>query len=137
VAWTFEHTARSAASPEAVWRRYADVKQWSEWSPAIEWSRLDGPFQVGAKGKSKARGAPAGSFRLTAVEPNALFASATRLPGARLQFEHRIEPDDSGIRITHRATLSGPLSGLYAWRIRALTEQTLVDGVERLAHTTS
>jgi Polyketide cyclase / dehydrase and lipid transport len=136
VAWRFEHAAESAAHPQDVWRRYVDVEHWCDWSPAIEWSRLDGEFQVGAKGKSKARGAPAGRFRLVRVEPNVAFASTTWLPGARLLFEHLIEPLDTGLRITHRATLSGPLSPLYTPRIRTLTERSLIEGVERLASTT-
>jgi hypothetical protein len=136
VGWSCEHSAESAASKEAVWRRYADVTQWRDWSPAIEWARLDGPFQVGAKGKSKARGAPVGRFRLVRVEPNAVFASTTWLPGARWLFEHFIEPTDTGLRITHRATLSGPLSPLYTRRIRSLTEHSLPAGVDRLAKTT-
>jgi Polyketide cyclase / dehydrase and lipid transport len=135
VAWSFEHSTDSSASKEAVWQRYSDVTQWAEWSPAIEWARLDGAFEVGAKGKSKARGAPAGRFRLVRVEPNAVFATTTWLPGARLLFEHFIEPREAGIRITHRATLSGLLSPLYTPRIRSLTERTLVEGVERLART--
>jgi hypothetical protein len=133
VAWRFEHTAESTADPDAVWSRYVDVEHWCEWSPAIEWSRLDGQFRVGAKGKSKARGAPAGRFRLVRVEPNVAFASTTWLPGAGLMFEHLIEPHDAGLRITHRATLSGPLSPLYTRRIRSLTEQSLTEGVDRLA----
>jgi hypothetical protein len=136
VGWSFEHSADSAASKEAVWRRYADVTQWRDWSPAIQWARLDGPFQVGAKGRSKARGAPAARFRLVRVEPNAEFASTTWLPGARLLFEHFIEPGDTGLHITHRATLSGPLSPLYTRRIRSLTERSLAEGVDRLATTT-
>jgi hypothetical protein len=135
VAWSFEHSADSAASKEAVWQRYSDVTQWADWSPAIEWARIDGAFEVGAKGKSKARGAPAGGFRLVRVEPNAVFASTTWLPGARLVFEHFIEPRETGVHITHRATLSGPLSALYTRRIRSLTEHSLPEGVERLAAT--
>ena len=134
--WSCEHSADSAATKEAVWRRYADVTQWRDWSPAIKWARLDGPFRVGAKGKSKAHGAPVARFRLVRVEPNALFATTTWLPGARLLFEHFIEPRDTGLRITHRATLSGPLSPLYTRRIRSLTEHGLPEGVDRLAKTT-
>jgi hypothetical protein len=70
------------------------------------------------------------------VEPNAVFASTTWLPGARLLFEHFIEPRDTGIRITHRATLSGFLSPLYTRRIRMLTGHSLPEGVDRLAKTT-
>jgi hypothetical protein len=136
VGWSFEHSADSAASKEAVWQRYSDVTQWSDWSPAIEWARLKGPFEVGAKGKSKARGAPASGFRLVRVEPNAVFATEAWLPGARLLFEHFIEPGTSGVRITHRATLSGPVARLYERWIASLISQSLPDGVDRLANTT-
>jgi polyketide cyclase/dehydrase/lipid transport protein len=136
VAWSFEHSADSAASAESVWRRYADVTEWSKWSPGVEWAELDGPFKVGSRGKSKPPGSMAAPYRLIRVNEPAGFASEVRLPGARLVFEHQIEPRDAGVRITHRATLSGPLSRLYERRVKSLTEQNLTDGVERLAATT-
>jgi len=133
MAWRFEHSARSPARKEDVWRRYVDVSNWSDWSTkGVESSHLDGQFEVGAEGKSKPPGLPARRFRLIAVEPDAMFASAVKLPGARLAFEHVIDPLDSGVRITHRANLSGPLAFLYVPLVRKAIEQGLPDGVERL-----
>jgi len=106
VAQIFEHSADSAGSPQAVWHRYLDVSSWCDWSHlGVEWSRIDGPFEVGTKGQSKPPGSPALRFRLVAVEPEAFFASEAKLPGGRLLFEHRIEPCDSGVHITHTVTL--------------------------------
>jgi hypothetical protein len=134
MAWRFEHSAESTASPAAVWRRYVDVPNWHDWSEqGVVWSRLDGPFEVGTKGRSKPPGMPSGSFRLVAVEPDNLFASETRLPGAQLRFEHMIEARDSGVRITHRATLDGPLARPYSALLRKSIERGLPDAVERLA----
>jgi hypothetical protein len=134
VAWRFEHSASSAADPSAIWRRYLDVEHWRDWSRyGVEWSRIDGPFEVGTKGKSNPPGALALSFRLVAVEPNSMFASEARLPGARLRFEHVIEPAESGSRITHRVELDGPLAFLYARPVRKGVERGLPDGVDRLA----
>lgn len=134
MAWRFEHSAESSASKASVWRRYVDVPHWSEWSQnGVEWSRLDGPFEVGTKGKSKPPGFPAGRFRLIAVDPEARFVSESRLPGARLVFEHVIEPVGEGVRVTHRATVDGPLAFLYARLLRRIIERSLPDGVERLA----
>lgn len=48
VSWSFEH---SAARPEDVWKRYADVTQWSEWSPGVQEARLDGPFEKWDRGE--------------------------------------------------------------------------------------
>jgi len=134
VAWRFEHSADSAADPHAVWRRYVDVEHWCEWSrQGVEWSRIDGPFEVGTKGKSKPPGSPALTFQLVAVEPDATFVTEARPPGARLRFEHLIEPAEPGSRITHRVALDGPLAFLYTRFVRKGVEQGLPDGVDRLA----
>lgn len=130
---SWEHSAESTAAKEDVWPLYSDVARWSDWSPGVEWARLDGPFEVGTKGRSKPPRSPALRFRLTAVDPGAMFASEVRLPGARLFFEHRIEHLEPGARITHQVTLSGPLSFLYLASVRRNTEQALSAGVDRLA----
>src|SRR5436190_793043 len=113
MSWQFEHSADSSARAQEIWRRYVDVDHWSEWSPGVEWSRLEGPFEVGSTGKSKAPGSPALRFRVMAVEPQVKFTTKARLPGASLVFEHVLESLGTGARITHRATLSGPLAPLY------------------------
>ena len=133
MSWQFEHSADSFAAPEEIWQRYLDVEHWSDWSPGVEWSRLDGAFEVGARGKSKPPGSPTLRFRVIAVEPQVMFATRVRFPGAGLMFEHAIEPLGAGARITHRATLSGPLAGLYARSVRRRTEHGLTESVERLA----
>src|SRR3954468_22830391 len=103
MAWRFEHSAESAADPHAVWRRYEDVEHWREWSRhGVEWSRIDGPFEVGTKGKSKPPGSPPLKFELVAVDPDASFVSEARLPGASLRFDHVVEPRGPQSRITHR-----------------------------------
>jgi hypothetical protein len=130
---SWEHGAESTAAREDVWTFYSDVTRWSDWSPGVEWARLDGPFEVGTKGRSKAPRSPALRFRLTAVDPGAMFASEVRLPGARLFFEHRIEEVGQRVRITHRVTLTGPLSFIYLGTVQRSTEQALNDGVDRLA----
>jgi hypothetical protein len=131
---TWTHSAESAARPDSVWRRYVDVEHWRDWSRnGVEWSRLDGPFEVGTKGKSKAPGMPAGTFRLITVEPDARFVSEVKLPGGRLRFEHIVEPNEQGSRITHRVEVGGPLAAVYARIIAKTTEKALVEGVDRLA----
>ena len=133
--WRFEYSAESRAGKGDIWRRYVDVVHWCEWSQSgVEWSRLDGPFEVGTKGRSKPPGFPAGGFRLVVVEPERMFATETRLPGARLRFEHIIEPLEAGVRITHRAAIDGSLSFLYARILRHSILQGLPDGVDRLAN---
>jgi hypothetical protein len=132
--WRFEHSAQSAATAGQVWRRYVDVEGWREWSQhGVEWSRIDGPFAAGTKGKMKAPRSFPVNFRLVDVEPERCFASEIKMPGARLRFEHRIEPSEPGVRITHSVELRGPLSVLYGPVTRNSVRRGLPDGVERLA----
>jgi hypothetical protein len=134
VAWRFEHSAESAADPHAVWRRYEDVEHWSEWSRhGVEWSRIDGPFAAGTKGKSKPPGSRAIGFKLVVVEPDSSFVSELRLPGGRVRFEHVVEAKGPGSRITHRVAVDGPLAFLYTPTVRKGVKRGLPDGVERLA----
>ena len=53
-------------------------------------------------------------FTITALEPGGLFIDETKLPGARMGHEHRVEPDDGGSIIRHRLYMDGPLATLYA-----------------------
>jgi len=131
--WSFEHSADSGGTAHRVWCRYVDVEHWSEWSPGVQWSRLDGPFEIGATGKTKPPGFPAFVFRVAAVEPHSLFATEGRLPGARMRVEHRITSLTTGVRITHRATVSGPLGALWARVVRRSFERNLPASVDRLA----
>jgi Polyketide cyclase / dehydrase and lipid transport len=134
VAWQFEHSAQSKAPPEAVWGRYVDVENWREWSPkGVKESHLEGEFKAGSEGTSKAPHLPKGRFELIEVEPERRFASKGSLPGATLVFEHMLEPSDGGTRITHRATLDGPLGRLWSPIVGRIVERGLPDGVERLA----
>lgn len=130
----WEHSADSKAPPDAVWERYTDVENWKAWSPkGVERSSLDGQFEVGTRGVSKAPHLPQGKFELIAVEPERGFTSKAGLPGARLVFEHVLEPRDGGTRITHRASLDGPLSFVWRPAVGRIVERGLPTGVERLA----
>jgi Polyketide cyclase / dehydrase and lipid transport len=137
MAWQCEHSADSSASPAAIWDRYVDVENWSEWSKkGVERSSLDGKFEVGSKGMSKAPYLPKGSFELIVVEPQQRFISKAKLPGATLVFEHVVEPTDAGSRITHRATLDGPLTVVWTPLVGRIIERGLPSGVDRLAELT-
>ena len=112
--WTYEHTLETEATPEAIWSRWADVSTWSRWDDDIVWAQLDGPFEVGSKGKLKPKGVPAAGFTLTSVDHGVSYTVEQRLPLATLRFHHELAPSDgSPTRFTHRATIEGPLSSVY------------------------
>ena len=112
--WTHQETVETSAAPEAVWRLWSDVSEWSDWDADIDWARLDGRFETGGHGKLKPRGVPASDFHLASVVPGKSYTVESKLPLGKLVFHHELEPPAAGrTRFSHRATFSGPLSPLY------------------------
>ena len=112
--WSFEHTEATKASPERLWKRYADRASWSEWDHGIESITLDGPFAVGTTGTAKPKRGPATKFEVLEVTEGRSFTEVSFLPLARMRFSHKIDPTPTGADITHRVTISGPLAPLFS-----------------------
>ena len=103
-----EVSRRSTASPEALFAAWTDVARWPEAS-LIERAEIDGRFKVGAVIRSKSRGLPPSKLTVTRVERPRLWTDETSSIGVSMWFDHIIEPDGDGSRLTERATISGPL----------------------------
>jgi uncharacterized protein YndB with AHSA1/START domain len=107
--WTHEHTAETAASPEAVWQVLRDLDQWATWDTSMEWVRLQGPFQAGSKVVMKPKGQdPITSVIVEAIE-NQRYADETSMGGVTLRFSHTLQLlEGGGTRVIHRLEVSGP-----------------------------
>lgn len=112
--WTFEHTEYTAASPESIWAQWCDVTRWPVWDDGIEHVTLEGPFAAGTKGVLKPAGGPKAQFELTDVQPVEGFTDVTKLPLARMCFEHSAVREGDLTRVTHRVTISGPATPLFS-----------------------
>jgi len=107
--WVHEHTAETAASPEAVWQVLRNLDEWGSWDTSLEWVRLQGPFQVGSQVVMKPKGQdPITSVIVQATE-NRAYADQTTLGEVTLRFSHTLEPLASGgTKVTHRLEITGP-----------------------------
>ena len=107
--WVHEHTAETAASPQAVWHVLRDLDQWGSWDTSLEWVRLQGPFQVGSQVTMKPKGQdPVTSVIVEATE-NRVYADQTTLGEVTLRFSHTLEPlEGGGTKVTHRLEITGP-----------------------------
>jgi uncharacterized protein YndB with AHSA1/START domain len=107
--WVHEHTAETAASPEAVWRVLRDLDQWASWDTSMEWVRLQGSFQVGSQVTMKPKGQdPITSVIVEATE-NRVYADQTSMGEVTLRFSHTLEPlEGGGTRVIHRLEITGP-----------------------------
>ena len=107
--WVHEHTAETAASPEAVWRVLRDLDQWASWDTSMEWVRLQGSFQVGSQVTMKPKGQdPITSVIVEATE-NRVYADQTDMGEVTLRFSHTLQPlAGGGTRVIHRLEITGP-----------------------------
>jgi hypothetical protein len=96
-------------TPDVIMRFYRDVSSWPIWDGELDCVSLDGSFQNGTIGKLKPKRGPAFKFMLIDVDERG-FSNVSKLPGARLVFNHTIEEKNNGVIVRHEAHISGPLS---------------------------
>jgi hypothetical protein len=85
----------------AIWQAATDVAAWPRWDPHEEKARLDGSFVSGTKGWNKPKGAPAGTFTITAVEPERMWSARAGIPFGSLRGVSRYEPlGDGRVRVS-------------------------------------
>src|SRR4029077_17963897 len=98
----------------AIWQAATDVAAWPSWDPHEEKARLDGPFAPGAKGWNKPKGAPAGTFTITAVEPERVSAARAGIPFGSLRGVSRCEPlGDGRVRVSKAFEVRGPFAPVF------------------------
>jgi Na+/melibiose symporter-like transporter len=94
-------TRRTAATPEAIWRLWADVPNRTRWDDALERITLEGPFQSGAAGIVKLRGQPERRFEVVQCEPPQAYTDRFFLPlGAKMDWAHTISEVDGEPAVT-------------------------------------
>ncbi len=99
---------------EAIWQAATDVAAWPSWDPHEEKARLDGPFAAGTKGWNKPKGAPAGTFTITAVEPERMWSARAGIPFGSLRGVNRYEPlGDSRVRVSKVFRVHGPFGPIF------------------------
>jgi uncharacterized protein YndB with AHSA1/START domain len=131
MAFTFAHAVITRATPEALWRLYADPTTWPRWDPDAEQITLDGPFATGSTGTMKFTGQDPLTYVLEDVEPHRAFTDVTSVPGATIRFGHRIEPTDEGTRVTHELRIEADEP--FANELGAMISADIPDSMLRLA----
>ncbi len=116
-----KHTIKTNASSHAIWHIWQDVANWNTWDHGIEFSTIDGPFEVGTKGTLKPKGGPLVHTQLTFVEPPkhgvARFVDEAKLPGTRIIVEHSLVEINGKTFVTHRIEMHGLLAFFFAFVI--------------------
>ena len=129
---SYSGSAVTKARPEDVWAAWVDVSRWSAGN-VIEMARLNGEFVEGSKIVSKAKGFPKSTLTITRVEPPRLWVNESRTAGTRMTFEHLIEPQDVGARITERVLIREPMSRLVGRVMRRRLEALFAATTDQVA----
>ncbi|TSD97290.1 hypothetical protein FOS14_15010 [Skermania sp. ID1734] len=123
----------STAPAAAFFEKWADMATWPEWNSDTEWVRLDGPFESGATGRLKPKGAPAVKFTVAQLVPGERFVDVSRLILADLTFDHRVTSVPEGVEITVKVRITGPLGWLWKRLMGAGIAATLGADLQNLA----
>ena len=133
---TYQASATTNASADAVWEAWIDVAGWSRFNH-IESASINGEFRPGAAIVSKAKGLPRSRLIVTQVEPPRLWVDESRFPGMRMTFEHTIEPGADGTTLTERVDIAGPLGQVVAPLLRRKLEALFEASVAAVAGSAS
>jgi hypothetical protein len=101
------------ATAAALWDVQADVTNWPALGDDLEWTRIDGPAQVGKDFFLKPKGGP--KVRLTVVrfDRATAFTDLSHLPWCKMTFAHTFTEVPEGVRIDMDLRLKGPLTFLW------------------------
>src|SRR5262245_50607911 len=92
--WATEHSIETSASPEQIWRLWADVPGWPEWNTDIERIELIGPFAAGSRILMTPFGEDTVQLRITEAAEPELFVDEADLGGIVVRTMHRVEHID-------------------------------------------
>ena len=112
--WKISERIEIKSKPNIIWKYWTDVENWKQWDPDIEYSKLEGGFNEGSKGKLKPKSGPKAIFEITEVITNKQFKNKSLLPLTKLEFNHEIEESTDGVIVRHSIQMTGLLSGIFS-----------------------
>jgi uncharacterized protein YndB with AHSA1/START domain len=110
--WQYEHSVKTTAATDAVWRVWSDVTAWPRWNDSIETITIHGPFQAGTTFTMTPSEDEPIRMRLTEIVTGKLFTDEMDGGDITVRTVHRLEPAAAGrTRITYRTEITGPAVG--------------------------
>lgn len=107
--WSAEYTQETTASPQQVWRLWADVERWPSWNHDLERIALDGPFAAGSRIVMTPVGQEPVELRIAEASEPERFVDEADLGEIVVRTTHRVEClDDERMRVVYRMEITGP-----------------------------
>ena len=132
--WQFHHTVDCNTPLSFAWTFWTDVANWARIEGnAVQWIRLNGPFQVGTTGITKMPNNPAQTWHITEVIPEKSATIVMSLDGADFVNTMIMEQvSEKKIKISQRLYLQGSKANDYLDGIK-IFEQSAPQGLFKLA----
>jgi uncharacterized protein YndB with AHSA1/START domain len=106
--WEQEYRAETTATPDVVWRHWADIAAWPEWNLGIANIEADGPFALGTRFvMTPPEGEPV-PLRIVEIDEERSFTDELDAGDFVVRTTHRLEPMGGGTRLIYRTEISGP-----------------------------
>lgn len=132
----FKHSTSCNASSAFAWTFWTDVSNWEKIEgDTVEWIRLDGAFQIGAKGMTKTPGQEPQHWTIADLVEEEYATIDIELPGAILHNTMRFKSlAGDHTMITQTMQLSGPEAEEFVEGMNML-KKSAPAGLAKLART--
>jgi len=131
--WSQKVTIKTNASREQIWNLWGDVMNWNRWDNEVEYSELNGKFEVGTYGTLKPAKGPKSKFILISVNRLQGFTSRSYLPLTKMDFIHQLEEKNGELFISHTVEIKGILTFLFSRIIGKKLIKELPKAMENLS----
>ena len=124
--WRTEKSIEMTATPEAVWRAWADVERWPAWNADIEHIVLAGPFATGSTITMTPHGAEPVALRVAEAREPHVFVDQADVAGTVIRTTHRVDDIGGGRAVVvYALEASGPAAEDLGPAISADFDDTL------------
>jgi hypothetical protein len=107
--WAAEHSIETSASPEAIWRLWADVPGWPEWNADLARAELEGEFRSGSTIRMTSGEGDVVELTIAEAEEPVQFVDQAELGGITVRTTHRVDRlQGNRVRIVYRMEITGP-----------------------------
>ena len=131
--WNFEHTIVVEAAASEAWRFWSHVEN-RAFDAAIEWVKLNGPFETGSVGWTKSHGQEPTSWALVDVRSGKGAVIEMKLQDSVARFAWDFEPVSRDRTHLHQQiTLVGKAVASYSAEMRRAIEADFIEGMAKLA----
>lgn len=132
----FKHTVTCNADRSKAWAFWTDVSNWEKIEgDTVEWIRLEGPFEAGAKGMTKTPGQEPQHWSIVEAVYEDYATIEIELPGAILHNTMRFKSFSGNMTlITQRMQLTGPNASDFTEGMEML-KKSAPAGLAKLAKT--